>query len=147
QPTGHLDAVDFPALTRLAEDRVEATTGLRSLHGPAHVRVIDRAEWIRANIDSFRQLLDPVIEKWATAAHGGKGISKRVSGITGQVTGAEVGAMLGWMSGRVLGQYDLLFGDGTTTENETTAGAVYLVGPNMLLLEQRFGFDSDQFRL
>jgi coenzyme F420 biosynthesis associated uncharacterized protein len=52
-----------------------------------------------------------------------------------------VGALLGWMSTRVLGQYDVLFGSDTAD-----ADAVYLVGPNLASLEQRFGFDPHEFR-
>ena len=150
-----LSSTDFTALTRVAEDRVEATTGLRSLLGNASVRVIDRDEWIRANIASFQRLLDPVIDKWTSSMKAARGVekivNKRVSGITAQVAGAEVGAMLGWMSGRVLGQYDLLF-TGTDPDidsdgDDDNDGAVYIVGPNMAMLEQRFGFDPEQFRL
>jgi len=38
--------------------------------------------------------------------------------------GAEMGVVLGWMSGRVLGQYDLLFAEGDAPQD-----AVYYVGP------------------
>jgi coenzyme F420 biosynthesis associated uncharacterized protein len=52
--------------------------------------------------------------------------------------------MLGWMGGRVLGQYDLLVRrDAEATDGD---GAVYLVGPNLAVLEQRFGFDPIEFR-
>jgi coenzyme F420 biosynthesis associated uncharacterized protein len=44
------------------------------------------------------------------------------------------------MSTRVLGQYDLLVG------SDTADDAVYLVGPNLASLEQRFGFDPHEFR-
>jgi len=151
---GDLSSSDFSEITRIAEDRVETTTGLRSLLGDASVRIIDRDDWIRADIASFQRLLDPVIERWSasTKSRGsGNGVAKRVSGITAQVAGAEVGAMLGWMSGRVLGQYDLLFADAAAEPAVDDAGAndgaVYIVGPNMAMLEQRFGFDPEQFRL
>ena len=138
---GSIRSDDFIDLARIAEDRVEATTGLRSLAGPASVQVIDRAEWIRANIRAFRTLLDPVLDRWTTSS--GTRPLRAGSAVTRQVAAAEVGMMLGWMSGRVLGQYDLLVGD-SAGEAE---GAVYLVGPNMLALENKFGFDRDEFRL
>jgi coenzyme F420 biosynthesis associated uncharacterized protein len=56
--------------------------------------------------------------------------------------GAEMGVVLGWMSGRVLGQYDLLF-----TEGDAPQDAVYYVGPNIVSLERRHGFDPREFRL
>ena len=138
---GSVESADFAANGRLAEERVEATTGLRSLLGNAEIQVVDRAGWIRANIASFRSLLDPVLAKWLHSAS--SGVTRSITGSIGaQVAGAEVGVMLGWMSARVLGQYDLLFSD-----DVQNPGAVYLVGPNLLGLEQKFGFDPEQFRL
>jgi coenzyme F420 biosynthesis associated uncharacterized protein len=141
---GRVDSSDFESITRLAEERVEATTGLRSLSGPAQIQVVDRADWIRANIASFRSLLDPVLSRWLPpkAKPGRPDERTFVGSISAQVAGAEVGVMLGWMSGRVLGQYDLLFG-----EDPANPGAVYVVGPNMVGLEEKFGFEPDQFRL
>jgi len=137
----HLESADFDELGHLAEARVEATTGLRSLLGDADIQVVDRAGWIRANIASFRSLLDPVLAKWlqSSGEGGGRSITKSIGA---QVAGAEVGVMLGWMSGRVLGQYDLLFSD-----DVQNPGAVYLVGPNIAGLEEKFGFEPEQFRL
>ena len=53
-----------------------------------------------------------------------------------------MGVVLGWMSGRVLGQYDLLFAEGDSPQD-----AVYYVGPNIVSLERRHGFDPREFRL
>ena len=149
---GHTDlhGVDFTEIARVAEDRVEATTGLRSLRGPAEVRILDRPDWIRANITSMRNLIDPVLTRWLDTTSGGTGApGRRLTGALGtvsaQVAGCELGLMLGWMSARVLGQYDLLVGD---VDGPVGNGdAVYLVGPNLTGLEERFGFDPDQFRL
>jgi coenzyme F420 biosynthesis associated uncharacterized protein len=138
---GHVDSADFAEIVRVAEERVEETTGLRSLLGDAEIHIVDRAGWIRANIASFRALLDPVLTKWLQS--GPAGAAQSISRTIGaQVAAAEVGVMLGWMSGRVLGQYDLLFSD-----DEQNPGAVYLVGPNLLGLEHKFGFEPEQFRL
>jgi coenzyme F420 biosynthesis associated uncharacterized protein len=51
--------------------------------------------------------------------------------------------MLGWLSGRVLGQYDLLVAD----DDPAAQDVVYVVGPNVLQIEQLFGFPPDEFRL
>ena len=52
--------------------------------------------------------------------------------------------MLGRMGCPVLGQYDLLVrGDAPDAGGD---GAVFLVGPNLATLEQRFGFDPIEFR-
>lgn len=142
------------------EDRIEAVTGLRSLDGGAHVEVIDRSQWIAANIRSFRALLTPLTERAAQR------LPRVGAGIARAVTGAEVGALLGWMSRRVLGQYDLLLGQDTdasedgpaddaptaTTRTATTStattrtDAVYLVGPNLAGVQNKFGFAAEPFQ-
>jgi coenzyme F420 biosynthesis associated uncharacterized protein len=130
---------DFSDLTATAEELVTAETGLRSLAGPARARVVDRSDWIRANIASFQRLLRPLLEKMD---------DRTPTGLPGSVaskfTGAQVGSLLGWMSGRVLGQYDLLVVD---DETAVAQDLDYYVGPNVLNLEKRFGFPPREFRL
>ena len=58
----------FEELTAQAEELVAAETGLRSLAGPARVRVTDRPGWIHANIQSFQRLLRPLVDKLAEKA-------------------------------------------------------------------------------
>jgi coenzyme F420 biosynthesis associated uncharacterized protein len=129
-------SLDLSSMIPQLEDQIEATTGLRSLSGPAVVDVIDRPAWIRANIASFQHLLAPLLDDWSTKIPT-RGIAASISR---QVVGAELGALLGWMSGRVLGQYDLLVG------RDDADDAVYMVGPNLAAMEKRFGFDPMEFR-
>jgi coenzyme F420 biosynthesis associated uncharacterized protein len=130
---------DFEEFTAEAEKLVTAETGLRSLSGPARVRVTDRAGWIRANLASFRRLLRPLTERLGSRVGSGPVMSMGRS-----VAGAEVGALLGWMSTRVLGQYDLLV---VENENPEDQDIVYYVGPNVLALEKRYAFPPREFRL
>jgi coenzyme F420 biosynthesis associated uncharacterized protein len=136
----HADSLvpDFEELTAEAEALVEAETGLRSLAGPARARVLDRREWVHANIASFQRLLHPLTEKL------GDKVSGPMAPVARAVAGAEVGVMLGWMSGRVLGQYDLLL---VEDEDPQDQDLVYYVGPNVLAIEKRFAFPPRQFRL
>jgi coenzyme F420 biosynthesis associated uncharacterized protein len=130
---------DFQEVTAQAEELVEASTGLKSLVGPATAQVSTREEWIHANISSFRRLLGPVLERAGKAGRSLPGLLGPVGRIA---AGAEMGVVLGWMSGRVLGQYDLLFAEGDARQD-----AVYYVGPNIVSLERRHGFDPREFRL
>lgn len=130
---------DFQEVTAQAEALVEASTGLRSLVGPARAQVSTREEWIHANISSFRRLLGPVLDR---AGKSGRSLPGPLGPIGRVAAGAEMGVVLGWMSGRVLGQYDLLF-----TEGDAPQDAVYYVGPNIVSLERRHGFDPREFRL
>ena len=44
-----------------------AETGLRSLAGPARARVVDRPDWVRANVRAFQRLLHPTLERLGDA--------------------------------------------------------------------------------
>ncbi len=139
--------LDAATRAQLEADFSEATDpgrgpGDRGHRAPARHRqagalVVDRAGWVRANVSSFRRLLEPVLEKLDAG-----GMQGPLAGAARRATGAQLGLVLGWMSTRVLGQYDLLLAEG-----EDTGGVVSYVGPNIVALEQRHGFSPEQFRL
>jgi coenzyme F420 biosynthesis associated uncharacterized protein len=142
-------APSFAEHTPLAEVLVTAQTGLVSSLGPAVGAVVDRADWVRANIASFQIMLRPLLNKLESRIEGKNAVA---AALTARVTGAEIGAMLGWMSGRVLGQYDVLSAGPTddasaTGSAQATGDRVYYVGPNVLAVEKRFGFSPREFRL
>ena len=138
--THHLDGLveEFDVHTARAEGLVAETTGLRALHGEARARVVDRDDWIRANLASLQRLLRPLLDKMAERS------STSLTPLTSRVAGIELGAVLGWMSIRVLGQYDLLVLEDEAAEDQDL---VYYVGPNLVALERRYAFDPHQFRL
>ena len=131
-------AEDFAECTEQAEELVAECTGLRSAAGPARGRVTDRVGWIDANLASFQRLLRPLTAKLGSSPDG------VMAPVTRRVAGAELGVMLGWMSTRVLGQYDLLVIEDEKPEEQDI---VYYVAPNVVSLENRYAFDSGQFRL
>ncbi len=139
---------DFLDLTPIAEDLVEQETGLRSLSGNARARATDRAGWVDANLASFDRLLRPLLEGFGD--HDDEpGLFSRITDPVTDLVGpkasaAQVGALLGWMSGRVLGQYDLLVIEDERPEDQDW---VYFVGPNIIGLEERYGFSPREFRL
>lgn len=128
--------VDFADATRRAEELVIAATGLRPASGPARGSVVDRPDWVAGNITSFRQLLEPMLNRLDRP-----NLPPALAGVAGNVTGAQLGVVLGWMSTRVLGQYDVLLGEGDIGD------IVSYVGPNVVAMERRYGFPPDQFRL
>ncbi len=129
---------DFADMTEQAQIHVEAETGFTSASGKARARVVDRNDWIRANLSSYRRLLRPVLDR----------LEGSVDGVTatlgGKMAAVELGGLLGWMSSRVLGQYDLLVLEDEDPEDQDL---VYYVGPNILGLEKRNGFPPSEFRL
>ena len=117
---------DFEELTAQAQTLVEAHTGWTSQAGLARARVVDRDDWIRANIASFQRMLRPLTERLEEKIAPGP-----ANFIASRVAGAEMGAVLGWMSTRVLGQYDLLV---LEDEDPDDQDIVYYVGPNIAAL-------------
>ncbi|HEX6567940.1 MAG TPA: zinc-dependent metalloprotease [Acidimicrobiales bacterium] len=137
-------AADFDEVTAHAEELVERATGLRSATGDARARVVDRGDWVRANLASFGRLLRPLTDRMAEKLDERQGARALVGGVSRKAAGVEVGALLGWMSTRVLGQYDLLI---IEEEDPDDQDLVYYVGPNVLALEKRYGFPPREFRL
>lgn len=128
---------DFAEVTARAETLVVEATGLRPQSGSARGQVVDRRGWVDANVASFEQLLQPLLDKMPAS-----GLPGPMARVTPQLTGAQMGVLLGWMATRVLGQYDLLL-----TERGGSGDVVHYVGPNIVALERRYGFPPKQFRL
>lgn len=108
------------------------------------VFVFGRNDWVRANIDNFRQLFEPVEE-----------INRRNGGLTGLNTSpvwsvinqtllsSELGVLLGYLARRVLGQYDLaLLG-----KEPVDGGKLYFVEPNILAVQRQLDLPADDFRM
>ena len=130
---------DFDAVTTRAERLVGEFTRLEIPGDPTKALVLDRQRWVEANIRSFRHTLEPftrrVGERMAQSAFAPAGRA---------VAGAELGALMGFLAQRVLGQYDLL---GPEEAGDDADDAVYYVGPNIMVLEKRYGFRPGDFRL
>ncbi len=97
--------------------------------------VVDRAGWISVNVDSFKAMLDPVVDKLNATKK--SSTSATAAAIGGKVTGAEMGGLLAFLSSKVLGQYDLAPG-GTPR--------LLLVAPNIVAAERRMQVDPTDFR-
>ena len=139
-------ADDFDDASARAERLVAEFTGLTP-PTPARARVLDRGDWVDANVASMRRLLAPLADRI-----GDRVARSALAPVGRTVTATELGVLLGWLSQRVLGQYDLLVpddadgGDGPATAHATD-DAVYYVGSNVLALEKRFAFRPRDFRL
>ncbi|MCA1840460.1 MAG: zinc-dependent metalloprotease [Actinomycetota bacterium] len=130
-----LDA-DLSRLVAEAEPLIEAETGFVT-GSPAVANVLSRSEWAAANVDSMLVLMAPLLEK-VDAKVSSSPIGSVVKLAYRPALGAQMGTVLGFLSQRVLGQYDLLLG---------RHDHVWFVGPNMVLMERRFGFVPRDFRL
>jgi coenzyme F420 biosynthesis associated uncharacterized protein len=155
---------------------VEEVSGLVSPETSGRVAVVDRPGWIRANVDGFRVVLEPLVQ------HLRENQESRLPGfaagplgsVGSRVTGMQVGLILAYLAGRVLGQYELFlppepgtaptaFGaavadgtDGWPTADGAPDGApdgaapdgrLTLVAPNILMVERELEVTPHDFRL
>jgi coenzyme F420 biosynthesis associated uncharacterized protein len=132
----------FDELTARAEFLVGEATGLRSAHGVARAKVTDRAGWAAANVRSMQRLIGPALSNLREDGAGAR-MGKSTIAIGRVVSGTQLGLMLAYMATRVLGQYDLLISD----EDPEDQDLVSYVGPNVVAIEEKYGFAPSQFRL
>lgn len=123
-----------------AERHVAEFTGLVVEEGPQTVTVVDRPGWVRANVDGFRVVLEPLAEQLMNR-RGNLPASGLVTTVGSRVTGAQVGLLLSYLATRVLGQYELFLPPG---EGD---GRLTLVAPNIVAAERALGVDPHDFRL
>jgi coenzyme F420 biosynthesis associated uncharacterized protein len=125
---------------------VAEVTGLDGTASVGQVAVVDRPGWIRANVDGFRVVLDPLVEhmrQTGTAPPQGSVIGS----VGSRVTGMQAGLILAYLAGRVLGQYELFLPpDPDAPVAEAPAGRLTLVAPNIVMVERELGVDPHDFR-
>jgi coenzyme F420 biosynthesis associated uncharacterized protein len=128
-----------------ADRHVAEITGLDSATGTATTVVVDRPDWIRANVESFQVLADPIIES-LLARTSVSPPSGFVASAGSRAAGAEVGMLLGYLATRVLGQFELL-GPPRAVGDENAPGRLTLVAPNIVAAERALEVDPGEFRL
>ncbi len=123
-----------------AEQHVRAFSRLSHDATPDPVAVVDRPGWIRANVDGFRVVLEPLadrlLERRAEAT-----ASSLVTAVGSRVTGVQVGVILAYLATRVLGQYELFLPPGEGS------GRLTLVAPNIVAVERALQVDPHDFRM
>jgi coenzyme F420 biosynthesis associated uncharacterized protein len=131
----------FDELTARAEFLVTQSTGLHSAHGAARAKVVDRSGWARANVRSMQRLVGSALTVPQTES--GPRLGKHALAVGQVASGTQLGLMLAYMATRVLGQYDLLISE----EDPADQDLVFYVGPNVVAIEERYGFATNEFRL
>ena len=132
----------FDELTARAETLVSESTGLHSAHGSARAKVTDRPAWAAANVRSIERLVGPALLELQRKR--GDKIGGPSLAVGRAVAGTQLGLMLAYMATRVLGQYDLLIDPDDSPEDQDL---VSYVGPNIVTVEEQYGFAPSQFRL
>jgi len=135
-------------LRRLAAEVAEPVRELTGLPGSDDgglVAVVDRPGWIRANVDGFRVVLDPLVEH--LAERGATPPSGVISAVGSRVTGMQAGLILAYLAGRVLGQYELFLPpDPEASGRDAPAGRLTLVAPNIVMVERELKVNPSDFR-
>ncbi|HJP64757.1 MAG TPA: zinc-dependent metalloprotease [Actinomycetota bacterium] len=141
---------------RAAELAIVEFTGLATPVELTDVRTVRRGQWVEANIEALRGLVEPVAVKLAATL--GQGVPEGMASdeeLGGQAQGAEmmgamlqqlgpllmgaqIGSVLGSLAQRVWGQYDLPV--------PRPGGAVVFVMPNIAAFERDWSLPPVEFR-
>ena len=98
----------YEDLLREIEGPIARYTGNELSLGNTKVEVHDRADWIRANMANFRDLLQPVEDFYReTAARSAFGPPPAFQQAARLMLSSQVGVLVGYLARRVLGQYDI----------------------------------------
>src|SRR5688500_14770288 len=122
---------EYETMVREIEGPIAAYTGTTLPLGEIDVRVLDRAEWIRANVSGFQQMFRPLEEVYVETLGKGGASFPGMTKLSRTVLSSQVGLLLGFLARKVLGQYDIsLLG-----HEPLQAGKLYFVEPNIRALE------------
>ncbi len=124
-------------LSREAEGHVREFTRIDSAP-PEAATIVDRPGWIRANVDGFRVVFEPLTQKMSS-------VPAIVGAVGSRITGVEVGAVLAFLASRVLGQYELFLPP--DPDGRAPTGRLTLVAPNIVHTEREMGVNARDFRL
>lgn len=146
------DRHTFEEAARVAELHVARFTGLEAPSDVAEVRPVRRADWVNANTESLRTLLEPAAQKIAAAmgeasrAPIGERLPPEMQAMGGLfeqlsplLLGAQIGTVLGFLGQHVLGQYDVAV-------PRPGPGALLFVVPNIAQFERDWSLDATDFR-
>jgi coenzyme F420 biosynthesis associated uncharacterized protein len=144
------DRRGFDEAVRVAELQVAGFTGLEAPSDIPKVEAVRRGQWVQANIEGLRALLEPVAAKIGDAiataqrdavpeqAQGG--VAQVLGQLSPLLLGAQVGTVLGTLAQQVLGQYDI------AVPRPEGAGALLFVVPNIARFEKEWSLDPTEFR-
>jgi coenzyme F420 biosynthesis associated uncharacterized protein len=137
---------ELRGLAATVAEPVREVTGLPGPSDGGRVAVVDRPGWIRANVDGFRVVLDPLVEHMAERGAVPQSGSV-MTAVGSRVTGMQAGLILAYLAGRVLGQYELFLPpDPDASGPEAPVGRLTLVAPNIVMVERELKVDPHDFR-
>ncbi len=132
----------YTAMVRQSEPLIAEYLQVQLPEPIQRIVVMDRREWLEANISSFTQLFGLIEQIYQRTATQGTLGATMAAGMNRRVLSTQVGVLLGVLARRVLGQYDL-----SLLAPEPTGGALYFVEPNIAIIQKELGVDAHDFRL
>jgi len=144
------DRRGFDEAVRVAELQVVGFTGLEAPPDIARVETVRRGQWVQANIEGLRTLLEPAATKIGDAIASAQreampeqaqaGVAQLLGQLSPLLLGAQVGTVLGTLAQQVLGQYDI------AVPRPDGAGALLFVVSNIARFERDWSLDPTEFR-
>jgi putative hydrolase len=143
------DRRSFEESVRLAELKVQGFTSLEPPRDLPRVDPVRRGQWVQANIDGLKSVVEPAASKLAEAVGRAQGeaalaetagfAQQMVSQLSPLLLGAQVGSVLGYLAQHVLGQYDIAL-------PRSDAPALLFVVPNIAAFERDWSLPPTDFR-
>lgn len=140
----HRVVAELRELSGQAARHVSSFTGMGAPEQSDGATIVDRPGWIAANVDGFRVVLEPLVDKLAQRRSTMRG-GDVATAVGSRVTGMQVGSVLAYMASRVLGQYELFLPPDPS--GAASAGRLTLVAPNIVQAERELAVDPYDFRL
>ncbi|MFT2017861.1 zinc-dependent metalloprotease [Streptomyces sp. 796.1] len=132
---------------KASEEHVRAFTRMApAADADTPVLVVDRAGWVRANVEGFRAVLGPLLDKMQSRRASTPG-GAVLGAVGGKVTGVELGMLLSFLSSRVLGQYETFAPPSRDLPGGAGGGRLLLVAPNIVHVERELDVAPHDFRL
>ena len=130
---------DLKRAARGSVGRVRDYTGLEPRGRLPSPEVVDRREWIAANITALRSMSGAVEEQMERSLDLPGPLGPGLRAVAGAAAGVELGIASGFLAQRVLGQYDVaLIGP-------TRPPRLLFVAPNLAEAQRRLGAEREPF--
>jgi putative hydrolase len=143
------DRRSFEEAVRLAELKVQGFTGLEPPHDLPRIDPVRRGQWVQANIEGLKAVVEPAASKLAEAVGRAQGeaplaetagfAQQMVRQLSPLLLGAQVGSVLGYLAQHVLGQYDIAL-------PRSDSPALLFVVPNIAAFERDWSLPPTDFR-
>jgi coenzyme F420 biosynthesis associated uncharacterized protein len=133
---------EYTEMVRRSEPLIARYLGVDLPEPVQRILVVDRAEWLDANISNFAELFKFIEEIYRKNANAQTVGAMMAAGINQRVMSVQLGVLLGVLARKVLGQYDL-----SLLAPEPTPGSLYFVEPNIAKVQKLLGLNAHDFRL